>query len=109
MVVAGIAATGIAALVLRRSLRVGKLVEVQTSEGALVAELAATVDDAFAELDAEPDPRRAVIAAYARMERALAAHGLARHPFEAPLEYLARIAPSLVGSEAARLRADAPV
>ena len=94
LVVAGIAATGIAALALRRSHRAG-IVGAQTSEGELVAELAAAVDDAFADLEAEPDPRRAVIAAYARMERALATHGLARQSFEAPLEYLARIAPSL--------------
>ena len=37
------------------------------------------------------DPRRAVIAAYARMERALGAYGLPRHPSEAPDEYLQRI------------------
>ena len=36
-----------------------------------------------------------MIAAYARMERALAAHGLPRTPSEAPLEYLVRIAPGL--------------
>jgi len=37
------------------------------------------------------DPRQAVIAAYARMERALAAYGLPRKPAEAPDEYLQRI------------------
>lgn len=46
-----------------------------------------TVDD----LRAETDPRRAVIAAYARMERALAASGVPRSPAEAPDEYLQRI------------------
>jgi hypothetical protein len=49
--------------------------------------LAETLDD----LRNEPDPRKAVIRAYARMERTLAARGLPREPFEAPLEYLARI------------------
>jgi hypothetical protein len=32
-----------------------------------------------------------VIAAYARAERILGAHGLPRRPFEAPLEYLSRV------------------
>jgi hypothetical protein len=49
--------------------------------------LAGTVDD----LRAEPDPRRAVIAAYARLERALAAAGFPRRPSDAPDEYLARV------------------
>jgi hypothetical protein len=39
----------------------------------------------------EPDPRRAVIAAYATMERILAAHGLPRRAVEAPLEYMTRL------------------
>jgi Domain of unknown function (DUF4129) len=61
----------------------------------LVEELVALLDDTLDDLRAEPDARRAVIAAYARMERALAAYGLRRRPFEAPLEYLDRIAPDL--------------
>ena len=40
--------------------------------------LAAAVDESLDDLRAEPDPRRAVIAAYARLERVLAAHGLPR-------------------------------
>jgi hypothetical protein len=58
---------------------------------AQVAEdLSALVERSIAELEAEQDPRRAVIAAYAGMEQALAASGLPRDPAEAPLEYLAR-------------------
>jgi len=53
-------------------------------------ELSAALDESLADLRAEPDPRRAIIAAYARMERALAAAGLPRRPAEAPLEYLER-------------------
>ena len=53
--------------------------------------LAAVLDDTLEDLEREADPRRAVIAAYARMERTLAAHGLPRRAFEAPLEYLGRI------------------
>ena len=49
--------------------------------------LAETLDD----LRAEADPRRAVIGAYARLERALAAYGVPRRPAEAPLEYLGRM------------------
>lgn len=53
--------------------------------------LTVAVSDAIEDLENEPDARRAVIAAYARMERALAEHGYARRPSEAPFEYLARI------------------
>jgi hypothetical protein len=34
----------------------------------LVAELAALLDDTLDDLRAEPDPRRAIVAAYAHME-----------------------------------------
>jgi Domain of unknown function (DUF4129) len=49
------------------------------------------LDDTLEDLEREPDPRRAVIAAWARMERGLAAAGLPRHPAEAPFEYAARV------------------
>ena len=49
------------------------------------------MSDAIDDLEAEPDARRAVIAAYARMEGVLARHGLRRCPSETPLEYLRRI------------------
>jgi hypothetical protein len=52
--------------------------------------LSAVVERSLADLEAERDPRRAVIAAYAGMEQALAASGLPRAPAEAALEYLAR-------------------
>jgi succinate dehydrogenase hydrophobic anchor subunit len=48
------------------------------------------LDESLDDLRNEPDLRRAIVAAYARMERALAAVGLARRPAEAPLEYLER-------------------
>lgn len=67
----------------------------ETSDEALLEELTEMLDDALGDLRAERDPRRAVIAAYARMERVLAAFGLARRSFEAPLEYLDRIAAEL--------------
>lgn len=52
--------------------------------------LRAAVERGIDDLEAEPDPRRAVIRAYGRMEGALAGHGLGRRPSETPLEYLAR-------------------
>jgi len=57
----------------------------------LAEDIADVVDESLDDLRAEPDSRRAVIAAYARLERAVAAHGLPRRPAEAPLEYLARM------------------
>ena len=48
------------------------------------------LDASIDELRSEPDPRRAVVAAYARMERGLAASGFARLAAETPTEYLRR-------------------
>lgn len=45
----------------------------------------------------EPDPRRAIIAAYAAMERSLSRVGLGRHPWEAPIEYLRRVLAEALG------------
>jgi len=59
--------------------------------GGVGEELAVSITDSIEDLEAEPDPRRAVIAAYARMEAVLARHGLRRRPSETPLEYLQRI------------------
>jgi hypothetical protein len=58
-----------------------------TPREALADVLASTLDD----LRAERDPRRAVIGAYARMERSLAAAGWPRDEAEAPEEYLERV------------------
>lgn len=54
-------------------------------------ELADVLDDALDDLRGEADARRAVIAAYARMEQVLTAHGVARHPSETAEEYLERV------------------
>ena len=48
------------------------------------------LDESLDDLRNEPDLRRAIIAAYARMEHALAQAGTPRLPAEAPLEYLQR-------------------
>jgi hypothetical protein len=60
-------------------------------DGALAADVAGTIDEAIDDLEAEQDARRAVIAAYARMESVLGRHGLRREPSETPLEYLRRV------------------
>jgi hypothetical protein len=59
--------------------------------GSPAEQLVELLDDTLEDLEAEPDPRRAVIAAWARMERGLAAAGLPRHQAEAPFEYAARV------------------
>jgi len=68
--------------------------------GAAAAALIELLDETLDDLRREPDPRRAVIAAYARMERSLAATGLPRHPSEAPEEYLERVLVELDASRA---------
>jgi hypothetical protein len=57
----------------------------------VAAELEQVMSESLANLAMDPDPRRAVIAAYARMERVLAAHGSPRNPAEAPIEYVRRL------------------
>lgn len=66
--------------------------------------LSDVLEETLDDLRAEPDPRRAVIAAYARMERSLAAHGIARRRFEAPHEYLHRVLSEVSGGRLAATR-----
>jgi hypothetical protein len=63
------------------------------------------LDESLDDLRGEQDLRRAIIAAYARMERALAGAGLPRRPSEAPFEYVERALTSFDASaeSAARL------
>lgn len=91
LLLAGAALATVAILAVRRRRRSVRT----TGDGAFVDELAALLEDTLDDLRAEPDPRRAVIAAYARTERALGAYGFPRRAFEAPLEYLDRIAAPL--------------
>ncbi|HEY8238819.1 MAG TPA: DUF4129 domain-containing protein [Candidatus Limnocylindrales bacterium] len=55
------------------------------------ASTVAAVEVSLEAIRREPDPRRAVIAAYAAMERSLAHEGYPREESEAPLEYLRRV------------------
>lgn len=57
----------------------------------LAEQLAVVLDETLDDLRAETDPRRAIIAAYARLERVLAANGVARRTAETADEYLPRV------------------
>jgi hypothetical protein len=79
-----LAAAGVAAFASRKA-RPVKEWRFRSHEDVVLA-----LDESLDDLRREPDLRRAIIAAYARMERALAAAGIPRRPSEAPLEFLAR-------------------
>ena len=96
--VLGLAALSLAVVAALSLVRRRRRTLVASSPEELVAELQAMLDVALDDLRAEQDPRRAVIAAYARMERALAAFGYVRRAFEAPFEYLERVGPALAAS-----------
>jgi len=70
------------------------------SEAELAARLSAVLDDSLDDLRAERDPRKAVIATYARMEVTLAGAGLPRAAAETPLEYLSRVLHELLHASA---------
>jgi hypothetical protein len=53
-------------------------------------EITAAIDRSLDDLEADPDARRAIIAAYRRMEESLAHVGLPRGPSETAREYLSR-------------------
>jgi hypothetical protein len=91
VLVVALAAAGVAAYVAskRRSRERGPTDEV------LAAELAEALDDSLDDLRAEADPRRAIIATYARLERVLAANGVPRRPAETAQEYVPRALRSL--------------
>lgn len=84
------AVAGLAWLLAMRAQRVD-----EAPDGSVAEALAGVLDDTLDDLRAERDPRRAVIAAYARLERVLAAYGAPRRPSEAPDEYLQRVLASL--------------
>ncbi len=63
-----------------------------------------TLDESLDDLRNEPDLRKAIVAAYARMERALAFAGLPRNPSEAPFEYVERALVTLDASSASARR-----
>lgn len=84
-IILGVGLAGVAAYVRKR--RGG---DAWDREAELAAALDEVLKDSLDDLRAEPDPRRAVIRAYARMEQTFAAYGVPRDESEAPLEYMAR-------------------
>jgi NADH:ubiquinone oxidoreductase subunit 6 (subunit J) len=72
----------------------------QPTEFELAAQLSAVLDDSLEDLYRELDPRKAVIATYARMETTLAGAGLPRFAAETPLEYLGRVLRELLHTSA---------
>jgi hypothetical protein len=54
----------------------------------LLRHVVGVVDDSISDIERDPDPRRAIIRAYARMEAVLARGGIPRRPSETPLEYI---------------------
>jgi hypothetical protein len=98
VVVAGIilGLAGAAATVYIRKRRGGDEWE---REAALAVALDEVLADSLDDLRADPDPRRAVIRAYARMEKTFAAYGVPRDDSEAPLEFMARALASLSVSQ----------
>jgi hypothetical protein len=93
----GLVAVGAAALLVRERLGTSEPGE----EPNLAEDLAEIVETTIDDLRTEEDPRRAVIAAYAKMEHLLASNGLARRRAETQLEYLQRILTELEVEEAA--------
>lgn len=81
----------------RAARRAGRLWAFGTGQAAVAMALDESLDD----LRNDPDLRRAIIAAYARMEGALGASGVPRRPAEAPLEYLERALLALDTSQVA--------
>jgi Domain of unknown function (DUF4129) len=97
LVVAGVALAALVAIAVAQLLAERRRRRPPRTPAERLVEL---LDDTLDDLEGEPDPRRAVIAAWARMERGLAAAGLPRHPAEAPFEYAARVLKSARASPA---------
>jgi hypothetical protein len=95
VVVSSLAAVGVGALLARGV--VGR--KARPRPRTLAEELSAALDSSLDDLRSEPDARRAIIAAYARMEAACECCGVGRRESEAPLEYLARVLIELEVSE----------
>ena len=86
MVVSSAVLAGAAALAAHRLLRRPAHARLTLPE-----ELSQALDESLDDLRAEPDPRVAVVRAYARMEATLERFGCARREAEAPFEYVGRM------------------
>jgi hypothetical protein len=93
LIIAGVLLIAIALLAVAVAIR-WRALDRPSAPAAVERRRAATQEALEVSLDAlrrEPDPRRAVIAAYAAMEGSLRKAGFGRAPSEAPLEYLRRV------------------
>jgi hypothetical protein len=86
MILLGLLVLVVGAVVMRR-----RWSEELGAEAKLAAALDEIVKDTLEDLHEDRDPRRAVIRAYARMEKTFAAYGVPRYAAEAPFEYVARV------------------
>jgi hypothetical protein len=86
-----VAALALAALAVAALVIANRRANPSSAQAELAEELALTLDLSLDDLRAETDPRRAVIAAYARLERVLAAHGEPRQDADTPEEHLGRV------------------
>ena len=86
MVVGLILVAGMAYVVAERRAQRGR-----RSGDDLAEQLAVVLDETLDDLRAERDPRKAIIAAYARLEGVLAANGVPRRAAETSDEYLPRV------------------
>jgi hypothetical protein len=75
------------ALIVRRRLRVA---DPEPEADVVPDSVVRAVGDSIDEIRRDPDPRRAIIRAYASMEFAFDDAGIPRRPYEAPFEYLGR-------------------
>ena len=88
LVVVGLVAIAIGAYVVARQRRARAF---DPGQSRLAGDVADVLDESLDDLRAEPDSRRAVIAAYARLERTFATSGLARLRQETTEEHVSRI------------------
>jgi hypothetical protein len=77
------------ALVARHMLR-ERGTAAEPEHGAPHEQVVRAVEDSIDDIERDPDARRAVIRAYARMERAFGDAGIPREPSEAPFEFVGR-------------------
>jgi hypothetical protein len=74
-------------LVVRHRLRP---IDSERETGAVPDSVVRAMGDSIAQIERDPDARRAIIRAYAQMEHAFDDAGIPRRPHEAPFEYLGR-------------------
>jgi hypothetical protein len=83
-VVAGVGIAVVLLAVVSRARRRPPALTVNVQKGGIAKAIGETIED----IRSDPDPRNAIISAYALMERILAANGWGRRPSRAPFEYL---------------------